>query len=313
MSPILLFYSSLKSNTIMSIYFSVDHMAQAFFWYEFLFLSSKLKPFSFSKLCLYIIFFLLSLFCVDHFFFPSHLSFLLASIPWCDFSDGSLWWWMWSWFLRWIYFFPLSIYFLSLPAHVSSPPVLCFELFDSLGAMYLIFIWAVAIFFWCGFITWHLFFPHFSSFSWKVLCIDTWLVLFCFFIFVSEVNPSSYLWEVPSQDRPEQCSRPELTFFGSELSFFMAQRSVCTFILPSFKDITSFWIVHNKGEESISFTFPHGMLLLSNKCVSLFSLRSTSLPVLWGLGKLPLKTHASCSYCSRQHVVLPLVLPTYFE
>lgn len=180
------------------------------------------------------------------------------------------------------FIFSPSICFSSLPAHVSSPPVLCFELFNSLGALYLIFIWVVAIFFWCGFITWHLFFPHFSSFSWKVTLNRYLAGSFLLITFVSEVNPSSYLWEVPSvpsQDRTEQCSRPELTFFGSWLSSFMAQWCVCTFILPYFKDI-SFWIAHNKGKESIFFTFLHGMLLLSNMCVSLFSLRSTSLTIL---------------------------------
>lgn len=179
-------------------------------------------------------FFLLSLFCVDFFF--SHLSILLASVSWGDFSDGCLWWWMWPWFLRWIYFFSFYLFLKSASScFISSCSLLwTFWFIRCLVflTMYLIFIWAVAIFFWCGFITWYLFFPHFSSFSWKVTLHRYLAGSFLLITFVSEVNPSSYLREVPSQDRPELCSKPELTFFGSRLSSFMAQWYVCTFILP---------------------------------------------------------------------------------
>lgn len=79
-------------------------------------------------------FFLLSLFYVDHFFLHIYHFCLLLSLgailvmALCDGECGLD-------FLDGFIFFP-SIYFLSLPAHVSSPPVLCFELSDSLGALY---------------------------------------------------------------------------------------------------------------------------------------------------------------------------------
>lgn len=101
--------------------------------------------------------------------------------------------------ISWMDLFFSSIYFLSLPAHVSSPPVLCFELFDSLGDFIHDHIFGHDFYLSSG----HIFlvgihhlplvFPTFFFFFLKVTLHRYLAGSFLLITFVNEVNSSSYL------------------------------------------------------------------------------------------------------------------------
>ena len=192
--------------------------------------------------------------------------------------------------------------------------------------MTMIFIWVVAIIFWCVFITCHLFFSHiflpfpeitlYTYLAGSFLLLCEWGELFQLFLrgsFREETRAvfqtsSNFLWFTAKLFMAQQC--------GVCVCVCVCERerereqarewAVLTFISPQWKEISSFWTAHNS--KSLSFTLPQWHIASLKKCVSLFIHVSLAYSVEFGeafskdLGILfPLS--------QTRFVVLPLMLP----